>query len=84
MARPFALLAVISVGAGGLPSGSTRPIPPGGNADLVLNLHPGQYLVASDILYDRDLGLYATLVASAVSRSASVGGETRPIPGAGQ
>jgi hypothetical protein len=52
----------LTVSTGGHTASSTQPIPPGGNAGLVLNLRSKQYLMASTILYDRDLGLYGTLV----------------------
>jgi hypothetical protein len=52
----------LSVSRGGHAANATRPIPPGGNARLVLMLRPGQYMMSSTILYDRDLGLYGTLV----------------------
>jgi hypothetical protein len=52
----------LAVSRGGHTASSTQPIPPGGNTELVLTLRPGQYLMASTILYDQDLGLYGTLV----------------------
>jgi hypothetical protein len=52
----------LAVSSAGRAASSTQPIPPGGSAELVLNLRRGQYLTASTILYDRDLGIYGTLV----------------------
>jgi hypothetical protein len=51
----------LAISRGGLTASSTQPIPPGGDADLVLNVRRGQYLMDSTILYDGDLGLYGTL-----------------------
>ncbi len=52
----------LSVSRAGNTAGATQPIPPGGNARLMLTVRPGQYVMSSTILYDRDLGLYGTLV----------------------
>jgi hypothetical protein len=52
----------LSISTGGHTVSTTQPIRPGGGAELMLDLRPGQYLMASTILYDRDLGLYGTLV----------------------
>jgi hypothetical protein len=52
----------LTLSHGGHAAASTETIPPGGNAKLVATLRPGQYLMASTILYDQDLGLYGTLV----------------------
>ena len=41
----------------------TQPIPPGGSAELDLDLAPGKYLMASTIQSDQTLGAYGTLVA---------------------
>jgi hypothetical protein len=40
---------------------STKPIPPGQTDDLVVTLTAGEYLMASTILSDQDLGTYGTL-----------------------
>ncbi|MGI8505954.1 MAG: hypothetical protein ACR2MK_03960 [Solirubrobacteraceae bacterium] len=41
---------------------STQPIPPGETTELIANLTPGKYLLASTILSDQALGAYGTLV----------------------
>lgn len=40
---------------------STKPIPPGGSAAMVLTLAPGSYLMYSSLLSDQALGQYGTL-----------------------
>jgi hypothetical protein len=40
---------------------TTEPIQPGQTAELVANLAPGKYLLASTVLSDQALGLYGTL-----------------------
>jgi hypothetical protein len=49
------------ISLGGQSAGSTKPIPPGQSAALVLTLTPGTYLMASTILSDEALGEYGTL-----------------------
>jgi hypothetical protein len=39
----------------------TAPIPPGGTADLVAELDPGSYELASTVLDDQALGAYGSL-----------------------
>jgi hypothetical protein len=50
---------VISQGA--RTEASTQPIPPGEGAELIADLPPGQYLMASTVLSDQALGAYGTL-----------------------
>jgi hypothetical protein len=45
----------------GQSAGSTRPISPGGSAELALILGPGTYTMSSTILSDQTLGAYGTL-----------------------
>lgn len=44
--------------------GSTKPVAPGGSAELDLNLAAGRYLMRSSILSDEALGQYGTLTVS--------------------
>jgi hypothetical protein len=45
----------------GHPEASTQPIPPGETTELIANLSPGRYQMASTILSDQALGAYGTL-----------------------
>jgi hypothetical protein len=45
----------------GRPEASTEPIPPGETTELIANLTPGKYQMASTILSDQALGAYGTL-----------------------
>jgi plastocyanin len=45
----------------GHPEASTQPIPPGETTELIANLTPGKYQMASTILSDQALGAYGTL-----------------------
>jgi hypothetical protein len=45
----------------GHPVFSTKPIPPGQTTELLANLAPGRYVMASTILADQALGAYGTL-----------------------
>jgi Cupredoxin-like domain len=45
----------------GHPVFSTKPIPPGQTSELLANLSPGRYVMASTILADQALGAYGTL-----------------------
>jgi hypothetical protein len=45
----------------GHPEASTQPIPPGQSTELIANLTPGKYQMASTILSDQALGAYGTL-----------------------
>jgi hypothetical protein len=49
------------ISRGGQTEASTQPIPPGQSTELVAELPPGQYLLASTILSDQALGAYGTL-----------------------
>jgi hypothetical protein len=70
-ARPGPLILVVRnygrlthdlvISLGGHPEASTKPIAPGQTADLAVTLPAGQYLMASTILSDQDLGAYGTL-----------------------
>lgn len=46
----------------GTSEASTQPIPPGQTSELIANLPPGRYTMASTILSDQALGTYGTLV----------------------
>ena len=46
----------------GHPVFSTKPIPPGQTTELLANLAPGKYAMASTILADQALGAYGTLM----------------------
>jgi Cupredoxin-like domain len=45
----------------GHPEASTQAIPPGETTELIANLSPGKYQMASTILSDQALGAYGTL-----------------------
>jgi hypothetical protein len=45
----------------GHPVFSSKPIPPGQTTELLANLAPGRYVMASTILADQALGAYGTL-----------------------
>jgi hypothetical protein len=40
---------------------STRPIPPGAAASLLVEVGPGSYVMASSLLSDQALGIYGTV-----------------------
>ena len=46
---------------GSLAEASTRPISPGGTAELAITLMPGNYQMASTVLDDQALGAYGSL-----------------------
>ena len=52
----------LAVMKGAHASGATQPIAPGRSARLTVALRDGNYVMASTMLSDRDLGLYGTLV----------------------
>jgi hypothetical protein len=70
-ARPGPLILVVrnygrlthdlAISLNGRLEASTKPIAPGQTADLVVSLPAGEYLMASTILSDQDLGTYGTL-----------------------
>lgn len=60
------------ISAGGQPSVSTKPIPPGQSVELILTLIPGTYRMASTILSDEALGEYGTLTVTPSAARAAV------------
>jgi hypothetical protein len=70
-ARPGLLILVVHnygrlshnlvISLSGHPEASIKPIAPGQTADLAVTLGAGEYLMASTILSDQDLGTYGTL-----------------------
>lgn len=52
----------LAVIRGGHTTGATQPIAPGHRARLTVTVRNGNYVIASTMLEDQDLGLYGSLV----------------------